>query len=74
MNQSAMSLAWAALMPLCVCLTIMPAPARADERPTIGTAVGEAYRDFVLPTLEGKDVRLSDYRGKKVLLIHFASW
>ncbi|MCH8054072.1 MAG: redoxin domain-containing protein [Planctomycetes bacterium] len=52
----------------------MPVPARADQEPTIGTAVGEAYPDFVLPTLEGKDVRLSDYRGRKVLLIHFASW
>ena len=74
MNQSGMNLTWAALMPLFACLTLMPVPARADQKPTIGTAVGEAYPDFVLPTLEGKDVRLSDYRGRKVLLIHFASW
>ena len=74
MNKTTMNLAWAALMPLCVCLTLMPSPARADQEPTIGTAVGEAYPDLVLPTLAGKNVRLSDYRGKKVLLIHFASW
>ncbi len=74
MNRSGINLTWAALMPLCACLTLMPLSARADQEPTIGTAVGEAYSDFVLPTLEGKDVRLSDYRGRKVLLIHFASW
>ena len=74
MNQSGMNLTWAALMPLFACLTLMPVPAHADQEPTIGTAVGEAYPDFVLPTLEGKDVRLSDYQGRKVLLIHFASW
>ncbi len=74
MNLSAMNLARVALMLLCACLTLIPIPARADQQPTIGTAVGQAYPDFLLPTLEGKDVRLSDYRGKKVLLIHFASW
>ncbi len=74
MNRSGMNLTWAALLPLGACLTLMPVPARADQEPTIGTAVDVAYPDFVLPTLEGKDVRLSDYRGKKVLLIHFASW
>ena len=74
MNQSGMNPAWAALMLLCACLTLMPLSARADQEPTIGTAVGEAYPDFVLPTLDGNDVRLSDYRGTKVLLIHFASW
>ncbi len=74
MNRSGMNLAWAALMLLGAFLTLMPSPAHAEQQPTIGTAVGEAYPDFVLPTLEGKDVRLSDFRGKKVLLIHFASW
>ncbi len=74
MNRSTMNLARVALMPLCACLTLMPVPVHADQEPRIGTAVGEACPDFVLPTLEGKDVRLSDYRGTKVLLIHFASW
>jgi hypothetical protein len=32
-------------------------------------------QDFALPKLDGEGFgRLSDYRGKKVLLIHFASW
>ncbi len=58
----------------CAGLTIPPAGAGVDERPTIGTEVGQMYPDFVLPSLEGQDVWLSDYRGQKVLLIHFASW
>ncbi len=43
-------------------------------RPTIGTKQGQMYPDFLLPNLEGGFGRLSDHRGKKVLLIHFASW
>ena len=30
--------------------------------------------DFALPNLEGKLVRLSDFRGKKVLIVTWASW
>lgn len=30
--------------------------------------------DFALPDLEGRTHRLSDYRGKKVLLVSWASW
>ena len=37
--------------------------------------VGRDHPDFTLPELQtGKPVSLSDFRGKKVLLIHFASW
>ena len=36
---------------------------------------GQPHADFVLPSIEdGSPVRLSDFRGKKVLLLHFASW
>lgn len=35
----------------------------------------QPYPDFVLPTIDGNEsLQLSDYRGTKVLLIHFASW
>ncbi len=38
-------------------------------------AVGQEHFDFVLPSIEvGTEIRLSDYRGKKILLFHFASW
>jgi hypothetical protein len=37
--------------------------------------VGRLHGDFTLPELgTGKPVSLSDFRGKKVLLIHFGSW
>lgn len=38
-------------------------------------SVGQPHPDFVLPSIEdGENIQLSDYRGKKVLLLHFASW
>jgi peroxiredoxin len=38
-------------------------------------AVGERHPDFTLPDVAtGKPKALSDFRGKKVLLIQFASW
>ena len=37
--------------------------------------VGRRHPDFTLPTIDDRrPVSLSDYRGKKVLLIQFASW
>lgn len=52
----------------------LPDPSPAAGAPPIGTKVGQMYPDFLLPKLDGGMGRLSDYRGKKVLLIHFASW
>ena len=53
---------------------LAPSAVRAGDTPTVGTEVGQIYPDFRLPRLDGTFGRLSDYRGKKVLLIHFASW
>ncbi len=37
--------------------------------------LGALHDNFTLPDIEtGKPVSLSQFRGKKVLLIHFASW
>ena len=37
--------------------------------------VGQPHADFILPSIEdGKPIQLSSLRGKKVLLMHFASW
>ena len=47
-----------------------PAPA-AEYAPK----VGQRHPDFTLPDIAtGKPATLSDFRGKKVLLIHFSSW
>jgi hypothetical protein len=43
----------------------------ADYDPQVGTR----HADFTLPDIRtGKPVSLSDFHGRKVLLIHFASW
>jgi peroxiredoxin len=37
--------------------------------------VGERHPDFTLPDIDtGKATKLSDFKGKKVLLVQFASW
>ncbi len=41
---------------------------------TVGTSVGELAPDFTATTLDGEAVRLSDLRGKVVMLNLFASW
>lgn len=60
---------------LLACLSALaPGRAYAEDRPAIGLKSGQMYPDFLLPTLDGELHRLSDYRGKKILLFHFASW
>lgn len=64
-------------MTLAVTLACAAVPVRASgpaDGPVIGTRPGQMYPDFYLPTLDGGYGRLSDLRGRKVLLIHFASW
>jgi len=37
--------------------------------------VGQLHPDFTLPDIvDNKPVSLSQFRGQKVLLVHFASW
>ncbi|MCH8146442.1 MAG: hypothetical protein IH987_00390 [Planctomycetes bacterium] len=59
---------------LLVWVPLSASESRGDDPPVVGTRVGQIHPDFLLPKLDGKFGRLSDYRGKKVLLIHFASW
>ena len=36
--------------------------------------VGDEAPDFTLRSLDGREVSISDYRGKKLVLFMWASW
>ena len=40
----------------------------------VPAAVGKTASDFILSSLDGKQVRLSSYQGKPMLLVFFATW
>lgn len=45
-----------------------------SAEPNIGIEKGDVAPDFQLTTLDGKQVKLSDYKGKKVILNFWATW
>ena len=46
-----------------------------DSAASYAPKVGERHPDFTLPTIGDRTpTSLSNFRGKKVLLIQFASW
>jgi peroxiredoxin len=45
---------------------------KSDNLP--GLSIGKKAPDFELKTLSGESVKLSDYRGKKVMLNFWATW
>jgi len=49
-------------------------PGGSDSDLPVGTRVGQLAPDFTGSTLQGQNIRLSDLRGKTVLLNVFASW
>ncbi|MXZ80296.1 MAG: TlpA family protein disulfide reductase [Gammaproteobacteria bacterium] len=55
------------LILICLCLGIAPAVASGPERPA-------EVSDFVLDDLDGNPVRLSDFRGRAVLINFWATW
>ena len=60
--------------PFLVMLVVLAAATPSDAVP-YEPKVGQRHADFTLPNIAtGKPVALSDFRGKKVLLIQFASW
>lgn len=51
------------------------APAEtAGESADTGLAVGNTAPDFTLQTLDGKEAKLSDFRGKPVFVNFWATW
>jgi len=56
-----------ALLLFSVVLVLAPARLQAGGRP----AAGSAAPDFILPSQDGSPVRLSDYRGKWVVLYFY---
>ncbi len=48
--------------------TVIPTAVTTGAGPTVGFEIGNAAPNFTLPTLNGKRVSLSDYRGKPVML------
>ncbi len=68
-----MTTAW---ISLCLALhTVAAAPSADASAPQVGRKVGNVHPEIVLPSLDDKKTySLSQFRGKKVLLIQFASW
>ncbi len=60
------------LMLACGSLCVPAGPCRGA---TYAPRVGRPHPDFTLPSIaDGQPVSLSQFRGRKVLLIHLASW
>lgn len=45
-----------------------------EESPEVGLEKGNLAPDFELETIDGETVKLSDYRGEKVMLNFWATW
>ncbi len=58
-----------------IAVTAAPQKTLAPMDPAVWTTPGARIPDVELPRVDGGGlVRLGDYEGKKLLLIHFASW
>jgi peroxiredoxin len=52
----------------------LPAPSQNTVANLQGNVTGQVAPDFTLKTIDGKDVKLSDYKGKAVLLNFWATY
>jgi len=63
---------WSLLMLTWGCLSFIAVSSHAAG---YSPQVGQLHPDFTLPGIaDSEPVSLSQFRGRKVLLIHFASW
>ena len=63
---------WKQFLVLGGALTLVATPTLAE---TSNPKVGERHVNFTLPAIDdGRPISLEQLRGKKVLLIQFASW
>jgi hypothetical protein len=70
-QRSAMTLIAFTVLAFGIASAMTPQCGAESYRPRIG----ERHPDFVLPMISDREaVSLSQFRGKKVLLIQFASW
>ena len=50
-------------------------PAKSEPADiVVGNMIGDTAPDFTLETIDGRQISLSDYRGKNVILNFWASW
>jgi hypothetical protein len=62
------------VLALAACGVLLGSSSRASAA-SYAPKVGQRHPDFTLPRVGDRaPVSLSDFRGKKVLLIQFASW
>lgn len=43
-------------------------------QPASGIQLGQPVPDVALTDMQGKSVRISDFRGKKLIIFNWASW
>lgn len=74
-NKLRQRLSAALILGVAVIVSAATAESQESKSKTYRPKVGELHDDFCLPQIgNSKPVSLSDFRGKKVLLMHFASW
>jgi len=61
-----------AVVLVCACVVVFNEPSRANEKPGGGDKMNSIY-DFSLKDIDHKQVSLSQYRGKVVMIVNVAS-
>lgn len=75
-NSARWALRWTAAVALAATLTVWPLGCAPDEHaiPEPPEGAELARLDFTLKDMNGKDVRLSDFRGQPMLINFWATW